>query len=129
MWLPVLSDRRCAGGVPPSATALSHRTFEYIDLKADEAATLTVTNTGQLCRCRDRPALRHSRTQNLTVGAGELKGFAKVFLAPGGESRTVSIALDDKAFRYWNVKTDRWEVEKARKPYQLAWVHPAQTSA
>ena len=23
----------------------------------------------------------------------------------------MSIALDDKAFRYWNVKTDRWEVE------------------
>ena len=46
----------------------------------------------------------------------ELKGFAKVFLAPG-ESRTVSIALDDKAFRYWNVKTDRWEVEGGS--YQL----------
>ena len=34
-----------------------------------------------------------------------------------GESRTVSIALDDKAFRYWNVKTDRWEVEGGS--YQL----------
>ena len=29
----------------------------------------------------------------------------------------VSIALDDKAFRYWNVKTDRWEVEGGS--YQL----------
>ena len=37
-------------------------------------------------------------------------------LAPG-ESKTVSIALDDKAFRYWNVKTNRWEVEGGS--YQL----------
>lgn len=29
----------------------------------------------------------------------------------------MSIALDDKAFRYWNVKTDRWEVEGGS--YQL----------
>lgn len=40
----------------------------------------------------------------------ELKGFVKVRLEPG-ESRTVFILLDDKAFRYFNVKTGRWEVE------------------
>jgi len=34
-----------------------------------------------------------------------------------GESKTVTIPLDDKAFRYWNVKTDRWEVEGGS--YQL----------
>ena len=37
--------------------------------------------------------------------AKELKGFAKVFLK-AGESWTVTILLDDKAFHYWNVKTD-----------------------
>lgn len=42
--------------------------------------------------------------------AQELKGFAKVQLQPG-ESKTVTIPLDDKAFRYWNTKTDSWEVE------------------
>ena len=30
-----------------------------------------------------------------------------------GESKTVTVELDDKAFRYYNVKTDRWEVETA----------------
>jgi beta-glucosidase len=40
----------------------------------------------------------------------ELKGFAKVFLK-AGERRKVTIPLDDKAFRYFNVKTDRFEVE------------------
>ena len=48
--------------------------------------------------------------------AKELKGFAKVFLK-AGESKTVTIPLDDKAFRYWNVLTDRWEVEGGS--YQL----------
>ena len=27
------------------------------------------------------------------------------------QSKTVTIPLDDKAFRYWNTKTNRWEVE------------------
>ena len=30
-----------------------------------------------------------------------------------GESKTVTVKLDDKAFRYFNVKTNRWEVETA----------------
>ena len=40
----------------------------------------------------------------------ELKGFAKVFLK-AGESREVRIPFDDKTFRYWNVRTGRWEIE------------------
>ena len=33
------------------------------------------------------------------------------------DGKTITIPLDDKAFRYWNVKTDRWEVEGGS--YQL----------
>lgn len=40
----------------------------------------------------------------------ELKGFAKVFLK-AGESKKVTIPLDDKAFRYFNVDTNKFEVE------------------
>ena len=28
-----------------------------------------------------------------------------------GEKAQVTIPFDDKTFRYWNVKTDRWETE------------------
>ena len=42
--------------------------------------------------------------------AKELKGFAKVFLK-AGESKKVTIPLDDKAFRYFNVDSNRFEVE------------------
>ena len=48
--------------------------------------------------------------------AKELKGFTKVFLK-AGESKTVTIPLDDKAFRYFNVKTNRFEVEGGK--YQI----------
>ena len=40
----------------------------------------------------------------------ELKGFAKVSLK-SGESKTVTIPFDDKTFRYFNTKTDKWETE------------------
>ncbi len=28
-----------------------------------------------------------------------------------GEEKTVTIKFDDKTFRYWNMKTNKWEVE------------------
>jgi beta-glucosidase len=40
----------------------------------------------------------------------ELRGFTKVFLQPG-ETQRVRIALDDKAFRYYNVEHNAWEIE------------------
>ena len=107
-------------GVPvafPFGYGLSYTTFEYSDLKADEkGVTLTVTNTGSCAGAEIVQLYVAKQDAKVFRPAQELKGFAKVFLAPG-ESRTVSIALDDKAFRYWNVKTDRWEVEGGS--YQL----------
>jgi len=107
-------------GVPvafPFGYGLSYTTFEYSDLKADEKGViLTVTNTGSCAGAEIVQLYVAKQDAKIFRPAQELKGFAKVFLAPG-ESRTVSIALDDKAFRYWNVKTDRWEVEGGS--YQL----------
>ncbi len=40
----------------------------------------------------------------------ELKGFVKVSLKPG-ETKKVEIPFDDKTFRYWNEKTNNWEIE------------------
>lgn len=101
----------------PFGYGLSYTTFEYSDLKADEkGVTLTVTNTGSCAGAEIVQLYVAKQDAKVFRPAQELKGFAKVFLAPG-ESRTVSIALDDKAFRYWNVKTDRWEVEGGS--YQL----------
>ena len=40
----------------------------------------------------------------------ELKGFAKVSLEPG-ESRQVTITLDQRAFSFWSDLLGRWVVE------------------
>ena len=37
----------------------------------------------------------------------ELKGFARVELAPG-ESRTVTVPLDARSFAYYDVSDKRW---------------------
>lgn len=103
-----------AAGVAPAfpfGFGLSYTTFEYSDLKVDEKeVSLTVTNTGKVAGA-EVVQLYVSKPDTALVGPRQqLKGFAKVALAPG-ESKTVSIPLDDKAYRYWNVKTDKWEIE------------------
>ena len=40
----------------------------------------------------------------------ELKGFAKVMLQPG-ESRTVTIPLDGRAFAYYDTKSRKWRAD------------------
>jgi len=40
----------------------------------------------------------------------ELKGFARVELAPG-EEKEIRILFDDKTFRFYDTRTDSWEVE------------------
>ena len=107
-------------GVPtafPFGYGMSYTSFAYSDLKADETCvTLTVTNTGSCAGAEVVQLYVAKPDAKIFRPAKELKGFAKVFLE-AGESRTVAIPLDDKAFRYWNVSTHRWEVEGGS--YQL----------
>ena len=101
-------------GVPvafPFGHGLSYTSFAYSDLKASaEGVTLTVTNTGDRAGAEIVQLYVAKPDAKIFRPAQELKGFAKVPLRPG-ESRTVVIPLDDKAFRYWNTQTNRWEIE------------------
>ena len=101
----------------PFGYGLSYTSFAYSDLKADEnGVSLTVTNTGSCAGAEVVQLYVAKPDAKIFRPVKELKGFAKVFLK-AGESKTVTIPLDDKAFRYWNVATDRWEVEGGS--YQL----------
>ena len=101
----------------PFGYGLSYTTFAYSDLKADKnGVTLTVTNTGSCAGAEIVQLYVAKPDAKVFRPTQELKGFAKVTLE-AGESKTVTIPLDDKAFRYWNVNTDRWEVEGGR--YEL----------
>ena len=101
----------------PFGYGLSYTTFQYSDLSvSDQEVTFTLTNTGDRAGAEVAQLYVALPESKIFRAARELKGFAKVFLQPG-ESRQVTIPLDDKAFRYFNVKTNRWEVESGR--YQL----------
>lgn len=95
----------------PFGYGLSYTTFEYSDLKVDEwEAEFTLTNTGDREGAEVAQLYVGMKDGKVFRPAKELKGFTKVFLK-AGESKKVKIRFDDKTFRYWNVKTNQWEVE------------------
>ncbi|RHR10966.1 glycosyl hydrolase [Pseudoflavonifractor sp. AF19-9AC] len=103
----------------PFGFGLSYTTFAYSDLKASrDAVSFTLTNTGKCAGGEIAQVYLSAVNSGIFRPARELKGFAKVFLEPG-ESRTVTIPLDDKAFRYFNVKTNSWEVEGGEYSVQV----------
>lgn len=107
-------------GVPvrfPFGFGLSYTTFAYSGLNAaPKEVSFTITNTGG-CPAAEVAQLYVGRAASeLFRPLRELKGFAKVFLQPG-ESRRVTIPLDDKAFRFFDVSAGAWAVEAGE--YQL----------
>jgi beta-glucosidase len=108
----------------PFGHGLSYTTVETSDLRvqtngADRAsATLTVTNTGER-------AGRHVVQVYVATTAGpvrrparELRAFTKLSLQPG-ESRTVTLDLDRRAFAYWDVREDGWVVAPGEYTVQV----------
>ena len=95
----------------PFGYGMSYTTFAYSDMAADEqGVSLTVTNTGSVAGTEIVQLYTAKKNSELFRPAKELKGFARVTLAPG-EKQRITIMLDDKAFRFWNVKANRWEIE------------------
>ena len=95
----------------PFGYGMSYTTFAYSDMAADEqGVSLTVTNTGSVAGTEIVQLYVAKKNSELFRPAKELKGFARVTLAPG-EKQRITIMLDDKAFRFWSVKANRWEIE------------------
>lgn len=101
----------------PFGHGLSYTSFEYSNLKVSEkGVSFTLKNTGKMDGAEIAQLYIGKKDAKVFRPAKELKGFAKVFLK-AGEEKKVQISFDDKSFRYWNVKTNAWEVEGGR--YQL----------
>ncbi|MFE8013931.1 glycoside hydrolase family 3 C-terminal domain-containing protein [Streptomyces antibioticus] len=108
----------------PFGHGLSYTTFEQSGFRVtatgpDTAtATVTVTNTGD--RSGKHVVQVYVTAPQRPVGspARELRGFAKVALTPG-ESTTVVIELDRRAFAYWDITRSDWTVATGRYEVQL----------
>lgn len=100
----------------PFGYGLSYATFEIADVAAAKTGANTATVTATVTNTSDVAA---AETVQVYVAPGkadvarpkhELKGFTKVFLK-AGESKSVTIDLDERAFAYWSEKYNDWHVE------------------
>jgi beta-glucosidase len=100
----------------PFGFGLSYTTFAYSNLKTTVAnkkttITFTVKNTGRVAGADVAQVYVHQQRSTLPRPEKELKGFQKIFLQPG-ESKTITINLDEAAFQYFNDNLDKWVLEK-----------------
>ena len=102
----------------PFGYGLSYTTFQFANLKVTATgagdsvkatATFDVTNTGQRKGAEVAQLYVGEDAPRVPRPQHELKGFARVELAPG-ETRHVSVPLDARAFSYWDVGAERWVV-------------------
>jgi beta-glucosidase len=103
----------------PFGHGLSYTTFAYSNAQASAqtfrdvdglSVTVDVSNTGQLAGKEIVQVYVRDRVSGLVRPEKELKGFAKVALQPG-ETKSVAIELDFRAFAYYHPAYKQWITE------------------
>lgn len=99
-------QKNCVEPLFPFGFGLSYTTFEYSDIAVKKEGdkyvlTFDVKNAGKVAGAEVAQVYVGDDQSSLVRPEMELKGFEKVFLHPG-ESTTVSITLDSKAFRFFD---------------------------
>ena len=95
----------------PFGYGLSYTTFEYYDLRVNEdGATFRIKNTGSVPGKEVAQMYIGLKDSIVFRPSHELKGFTKVYLEPG-EEKEITIPFDEYSFRYFNVESNKWEVE------------------
>jgi beta-glucosidase len=103
----------------PFGFGLSYTTFAYKNLKvspesgsADQPVQVSfdLTNTGSRPGAEIAQVYVGDQHSSVPRPIKELKGFSKVLLNPG-ESKTVNLTLDRRAFSYYDVKSKNWVVD------------------
>lgn len=109
----------------PFGFGLSYTTFKYSDLKVDDSGvTFQIRNTGKTAGTEIAQLYVGRKSDTVFRPVRELKGFARVTLE-SGESKTVHIGFDDKTFRFYDTRTNTWEIETG--DYEIMVGSDAQT--
>ncbi len=105
----------------PFGFGLSYTTFSFSKLKAPASAaagsaiavSFDVSNTGSVAGAEVAQLYVSDPSAKATRPERELKGFAKVRLAPG-ETKHVSLTLDARAFSYWDDAAKKWTIDPGK---------------
>ncbi len=105
----------------PFGFGLSYTTFSFSNLQAPaEAASgatvavgFDVTNTGSVAGAEVAQLYVSDPSAKVDRPERELKGFAKVRLAPG-ETQHVTLSLDARAFSYWDEPAHKWTIDPGK---------------
>lgn len=94
---------------------LSYTTFKYDGLTVlnDKTATFTIKNTGKVAGGEVAQLYVSKVGSTIKRPVKELKGFQKVFLKPG-ESRKITLTLDESAYKYYNEQRKQWVTEPGK---------------
>jgi beta-glucosidase len=99
----------------PFGFGLSYTSFSYSGLNIQPEkngfykVTFTVKNTGKAAGAEVAQVYVGETSPKLPRPEKELKGFSKVDLRPG-ESKTVSVLLNSRAFAYYDTAAQKWTI-------------------
>jgi beta-glucosidase len=105
----------------PFGFGLSYTTFSFSNLSVAATAqagstvpvSFDVTNTGSVAGAEVAQLYVSDPSARATRPERELKGFAKVRLAPG-ETKHVTLNLDARAFSYWDEAAHKWTIDPGK---------------
>jgi beta-glucosidase len=112
-------DRQKFQPLFPFGYGLSYTTFTMHDAAVVDATpgavkvNVSVTNTGSRAGAEVVQLYVHDVKSSVARPLKELKAFQKVFLQPG-ETKVVTLTLNDRAFQFYDVAAKDWRAEPGR---------------
>ena len=106
----------------PFGFGLSYTNFQYSNLRVEPGDSADRCNAKVSFDIRNTGQTAGAEIAELYVGAiqpkverplKELKGFAKVLLQPG-ESKRVTLSLDQRSFAYFDTSSRQWKTDSGR---------------
>jgi beta-glucosidase len=102
-------DKRKMEVLYPFGHGLSYTEFKYSGLRANDPyhVSVEVTNIGGRAGAEVVQLYISDNTGKVNRPVRELKGFEKVFLAPG-ETKNIIFSLDDRSYEYFDEEIHDW---------------------